>query len=166
MKNVALVHRLAEIVNDDLELLSRNSMIKVDGNYKLFNAYTVVKNPNKTCTVIKHRRDPRIFSNIQSAVAWCIADKLQRFDTARQISELDQRCNTIRNDIELTQKMIVRITDSARREIVTAKLVHKQSTFKVIENQLTKCINLAKYWQIKGFIRDETARPRNPTTTR
>jgi hypothetical protein len=166
MKNTQAIDRLAEIVKGDLESLSHNAMIKVDGNYELFNYYTVVKNANKTCTVTKYLRDSRKFSSIQPAVAWCIADKLQRFDTARQISDLDQQCNAIRNDVAITQKMTSRITDSSRQEIVIAKLIHKQSNLKAMENQLTKCINLAKYWQIKGFIRDETARPRNPTPTR
>ena len=53
-----------------------------------------------------------------------------------------------------------------RKEVAHLKLITKKTTIDTVEKQLTKCVNLAKYWQIQGFNRDETARTRRTQTTR
>ena len=166
MKKNAVVERIGEIVRDEVDAFASNIMIKVGDQYHLFETYTVVQNPDRTVTVTKTRQDPRVFSRLRSAVAWCIADKFQRHETTRAIMELDSRCAAVRDDVAATRHTAACVTDTARKQILYAKLSGKQNTLQSLENQLTKCVNLAKYWQIKGFIRDETARPRNPKNTR
>ena len=166
MKKNAVVERIGEIVRDEVDAFASNIMIKVGDQYHLFETYTVVQQPDRTVTVTKTRRDPRVFSRMRSAVAWCIADKFQHYETTRAIAELDSRCAAVRDDIAATRHTAASVTDTERKQILYAKLSGKQSTLQLLENQLTKCVNLAKYWQIKGFIRDETARPRNPKNTR
>ena len=166
MKKTEIFDRLAEIVQVDIDTIGRNAMIKVDDHYELFDQYVVAKNKDHTYSVTKHLRDARLFNSVRSAAAWCISDKLQQYETARTIAELDHQHQVIRQDVDTAQQLLSRITDWTKRDIVTAKLSHKQAQLIQLQNQLTKCVNLAKYWQIKGFIRDETARPRPVKTTR
>jgi hypothetical protein len=49
------------------------------------------------------------------------------------------------------------LRESARREAVHSKIDSRKYRLRCIAEQLDKCINLAKYWQIRGF-NNETAR--------
>lgn len=166
MKKTEIFNRLAEIVQGDMDEIGRNAMLKVGDHYELFDQYVVAKHKDHTYSVTKRLRDTRLFNSIRSAAAWCISDKLQRYETARTIADLDHRHQIVKQDVDTAQQFLARTTDWIKRDIVTAKLLHKQAQLTQLQNQLTKCVNLAKYWQIKGFIRDETARPRPIKTTR
>jgi hypothetical protein len=69
-------------------------------------------------------------------------------------------------DIAARQALVRQITNAERREATQLKITTKKTSINQIEKQLTKCVNLAKYWQIQGFNRDETARFRRTQTTR
>lgn len=166
MKNAELAKRLAEIAQNEVDSLLPNIILKIGNRYRLFDTYTIEKNQNKTCTVVKKYRDPKIFFTMRSAVAWCIADKFQHYETARSIVELDRQCNAIKQDLEISNVLLGRIKESFQQQIVSSKIASKRDTLKSLEKQLTKCVNLTKYWQIKGFTRDETARLRNTKTAR
>lgn len=166
MKHKSAVERLTHIVRDEVDTFSSNIMVKIGDRYQLFDTYTVAQNSHGTCSVTKIQQDSQTFSRMRSAVSWCIADKFKRYETARAISDLDSRCAAIKADLEVTKFTASRTHDIERKQILLAKISGKQNTLRSLENQLTKCVNLAKYWQIKGFIRDETARPRNPKNTR
>jgi len=166
MKPISVVERLSEMVRDEVTALSSDIMIKVGNQYQLFDAYTIVRNRNGSCSATKKQQDPRCFSRMQSAVAWCIADKLQRYDVLRSVEELDRRCATAKADLAVSRKLLDQMSESDQKYIVSVKVASKQDTLQALENQLIKSINLTKYWQIKGFIRNETARPRNSKNTR
>jgi hypothetical protein len=99
-------------------------------------------------------------------MSWCIADKYGKLDLATAIVTLDQQRYTILNNVKVRQHLAKKIQDPVRKEIVELKIANKKTGLVQIENQLTKCVNLAKYWQIKGFNCDETARTRHSQTTR
>jgi len=62
----------------------------------------------------------------------------------------------LRNDIE-TRSGQAQKSYGNFWETVSAKAAHKRSQSQQIENELTKCINSAKYWQLRGS-NNETAR--------
>jgi hypothetical protein len=165
MKEKDIIEKLADIMRGEIDAFSSNIMFKLGNQYQLFEQYMVEQTTDKRYSVTKTRQDSRLFYRMQSAVAWCIADKFKQYETSRLITDLDRRSRSIKNDVDLTRLMMNRVQDLEKKSIIAAKLVSKQDTLKSLENQLTKCINQAKYWQIKGFIRDETARPRNSKNT-
>ena len=164
--NNKIYSKLAEIVKDDLERLQPNLIFESNGNYEAFGSYFIKKNLDKTYTVTKVSGRTLCFSTLKIALAWCTADKTQMLDFTRKIIDLDKQALLLRNDVAVRQQMIVKMSDPLRREIGLAKLDKKRNALKGLENQLTKCVNLAKYWQIKGFNRDEIARPRQSQNTR
>ena len=158
MKQDKILSKLKNIVETDLDNLKGNTIFQADGKYHVFDKYTLTKLPDTTFLVSKKNYNDRIFSSMRSALSWCIADKYQQLELARSIQKLDTEKYVMNNDVNTRSGLLKDITDPDRREIIKFKLDHKKSSLKLVENRLTKCVNLAKYWQIQGFNLDETAR--------
>jgi len=97
------------------------------------------------------------FSSTRTALSWCIADKFQGYNTAREILRTDNKLTALKNDIHTRAAIGDRSRDPALQEIILTKLESKIIQKKLLENQLTKYVNWAKYIQQRGF-NNETAR--------
>lgn len=160
MKKTSEINRIEQFVIEQYDDVKQNLIIKDNGVYYVFDAYTIAKLNNLTFTVAKSQRDPKKFSSLKSAISWCIADKFGQLDLAVKIHHLDCLRSDMLNDLQVRQELARKITDRDRKEAVDYKIRFKKHSFELVEKQLSKCINLAKYWQIKGFNRDETSRTR------
>jgi hypothetical protein len=166
MKKSNNLDKLQKLVEPEMDLLKQNIIYCDDGKYHVFTQYTIDKQLNDTYLTCKQHQDPKTFSALRFAMSWCIADKYGKLDLATAIVTLDQQRYTILNNVKVRQHLAKKIQDPVRKEIVELKIANKKTGLVQIENQLTKCVNLAKYWQIKGFNCDETARTRHSQTTR
>jgi hypothetical protein len=166
MKKSNNLDKLQKLVEPEMDLLKQNIIYCDDGKYHVFTQYTIDKQLNDTYLTCKQHQDPKTFSALRFAMSWCIADKYGKLDLATAIVTLDQQRYTILNNVKVRQHLAKKIQDPVRKEIVELKITNKKAGLVQIENQLTKCVNLAKYWQIKGFNCDETARTRHSQTTR
>ena len=166
MKHDVLLKRLEKIVEDDFKQIKENLILRDNDQYHLFDRYTIVKNSNGTFDVIKHLHDPKNFSALRVALSWCIADKYCQGQLAYRLLQLDREKLRMSNDLSVRQSLLKNITDSDLSEVIKLKISTKKHGLACVEQQLTKCVNLAKYWQIQGFNRDETARTRPSQTTR
>ena len=166
MKKSNNLDKLQKLVEPEMDLLKQNIIYCDDGKYHVFTQYTIDKQLNDTYLTCKQHQDPKTFSALRFAMSWCIADKYGKLDLATAIVTLDQQRYTILNNVKVRQHLAKKIKDPVRKEIVELKIANKKTGLVQIENQLTKCVNLAKYWQIKGFNCDETARTRHSQTTR
>jgi hypothetical protein len=166
MKKSNNLDKLQKLVEPEMDLLKQNIIYCDDGKYHVFTQYTIDKQLNDTYLTCKQYQDPKTFSALRFAMSWCIADKYGKLDLATAIVNLDQQRYTILNNVKVRQHLAKKIQDPVRKEIVELKIANKKNGLVQIENQLTKCVNLAKYWQIKGFNCDETARTRHSQTTR
>jgi len=101
--------------------------------------------------------DVGVFSTTRTALSWCIADKHRAYNTARELLTVDNKLTALTQDINARAAMGDRSRDPAFRETILVKLESKIIQKKQLENQLTKCINWAKYIQQQGFD-NETAR--------
>ena len=97
------------------------------------------------------------FYSTRTALSWCIADKHSAYNTARELLTIDNKLNALTQDINTRAAIGDRSQNLTLRETVLTKLESKIIHKKQLENQLTKCVNLAKYWQQRGF-NNETAR--------
>jgi hypothetical protein len=166
MKKSNNLDKLQKLVEPEMDQLKQNIIYCDDGKYHVFTQYTIDKQLNDTYLTCKQHQDPKTFSALRFAMSWCIADKYGKLDLATAIVNLDQQRYTILNNVKVRQHLAKKIQDPVRKEIVELKIANKKNGLVQIENQLTKCVNLAKYWQIKGFNCDETARTRHSQTTR
>lgn len=91
------------------------------------------------------------------AISWCIADKLNKHELTQEIIWADQAVEWRTKEIENYRHTLDISQDQAKKYIVADRLADAQIKLKSAQERLDKCLNLAKYWQHKGF-NNETAR--------
>jgi len=164
MKPQAWMANLQRIVGEDVRLTEKNLILEQDGAYHVFDRYLITPGSDMV-RVERPLRDPRFFSSLRVALSWCIADKFTQDTLARDITQLDQQRRRLHADIDLQQALCRRYKQSQTRDLVRCKMETKRMLLDQVNERLTKCVNLAKYWQTKGF-NDEIARTRRPAPHR
>jgi hypothetical protein len=134
------------------------------GEYELFGKYRIVSN-RPGYTVYCHANPVGDFSSTRTAVSWCVADKYRNYNLARDILNTDSRLSAMINDIFVRMGVSSRSKRAEFRESIDTKLETKIIRKKELEKQLTKCVNLAKYLQQRGF-ENETARSSRTTANK
>ena len=126
------------------------------GVYQVFDKYQIV--PERPgYRVFCSATEVGIFNSTKSALSWCIADKYNAYNTARDILILDTKLGVLNNDIAVRTAIGERSDKWEFRDGIGTKLETKIIRKKQVENELAKCVNWAKYSQYKGF-NNETAR--------
>jgi hypothetical protein len=165
-KQEKILQRLQQIIEPEFEQLKSNMIMIQDNQYHVFSQYTIEKSANDNYSVARRRYVNKFFSTLPVALSWCIADKHQNSTLAYAIQNLDQERIRIAADVFVREALLKQIKDPNRREITHIKISAKKQGLKSVENRLAKCVSLAKYYQIRGFNCDETARTRRTQTTR
>ena len=120
------------------------------GEYEVFGRYRII--PQRPgYQVFCSESEVGIFNSTKSALSWCIADKNSAYNTARELLTVDNKLAALAQDINTRAAVGDRSNNPALREIILTKLESKIIHKKLLENQLTKCVNWAKYIQQRGF---------------
>lgn len=114
-------------------------------NYQTFEVYTLGENLVGT------------FSNKRTAISWCVADNNNQFKLAQSIRQLDTKKQILSADIHCRRQLADRSRDAGFSEVVLTKLQPKVLQHTWVDQELEKCLNSAKYIQLRGF-QNETAR--------
>jgi hypothetical protein len=140
-----------------------DNLILADGNqYFLFGRYELEK-LDYGVSVTYQDNLIGVFGNPKIAVAWCIADKFKQLNMARQIQQLDQERTRYLDDITVKRMLVSRSKNYDFKDMVSVKILHQQRQYMAIDTELSKCVNLAKYWQYRGF-NNETQRISSAST--
>jgi sulfur transfer complex TusBCD TusB component (DsrH family) len=126
------------------------------GEYEVFGKYRIVP-MRPGYQVFCSATDAGTFHSTRTALSWCIADKHSSYNLARELLETDNKLYSLNQDISARTAVGERSKDPNFRDIIATKLESKIINKKRLENQLTKCVNWAKYCQQRGF-ENETAR--------
>jgi len=156
MKRQDYLQRLQQVLEPELMHMLSNAILPDGPGYLAFGRYHLSRE-NSAWTVAQTGRDARGFSSARSALAWCIADKFQQHHIKQQITNLDSEKIMLTADIDVRAGLQQRMRSQDLRSAVDAKLHGRRDRLRQVETRLDKCINLAKYWQIRGF-NNETAR--------
>lgn len=97
------------------------------------------------------------FVSKRAALAWCSADNCQQYNLANLILILDRKKQALAADIYTRKSMGERGKHEVFYEIVNTKIQTKIDRYNSVSTELEKCVNQAKYIQIRGF-NNETAR--------
>jgi len=152
-------------VRSELRTVMPNFIWRNDsGDYELFGRYRIVSN-RPGYTVYCAANPVGEFSSTRTAVSWCVADKYQNYNLARDILRTDNRLTAVANDVFVRMGVASRSKRPEFRESIDTKLETKIIRRKELEKQLTKYVNLAKYLQQKGF-ENETARSSRTTANK
>jgi hypothetical protein len=141
--------KLTKLAERELPLLIENVIIDEGNQYRVFGKYTIQQ--------VSHGYKVNVttgwsgqFGTAKSALAWCIADKNNQLNLAKEIYQLDQNATRLRNDIQ-GRLQIAHKHGGSFLETVETKVSKRQEQSQAVENELSKCINSAKYWQLRGF---------------
>jgi hypothetical protein len=145
------------ILREEFGTLTNNLIWKNDnGNYEVFDHYLIVIE-KEGYRVYCSATDVGLFNSTKSALSWCIADKYKHFNLARDILTLDNKLSSLINDITIRANLADSSKNPVFRETIEIKLETKIIRKKQVEQELTKCVNYAKYCQQRGF-NNETIR--------
>lgn len=135
-----------------IEIIWKNS----NDEYEVFSKYKIV--PKKPGYEV-YQNDDLVgkFQQSKAALSWCIADKFARYTMARDIMNTDRELLNISNDIFVRASVANSAKKAGFKEIIDTKLESKIVRKKMLESQMTKFVNSAKYLQQRGFI-NETSR--------
>lgn len=161
MNSQCMIDQFEDLV--DLTQLSGNLIVKnKNGQYWVFGKYLITQKNKKSPVTVskKNTAVEHTFLQMKTAISWCVADKFGNYRMSRQLRYLDQQKQMISDNLSVETEMLKTLQDADRREILSNKVIEKRNALCYVENQLTNCVNWAKYWQIKGFIQNETARSR------
>jgi hypothetical protein len=151
---------VAEFKNLESNLVWQNEQ----GDYELFGKYKII--PLKPGYQVYHsNQEVGVFSSTRTALSWCIADKYSNYTLAQELLTIDRKLELLKNDIFVRSAVADRSKRAQFREDISTKLETKIIYKKVLEIELTKCVNWAKYRQQRGFI-NETARTGRATTNK
>jgi len=135
-----------------------NNMIVEDNKngYVVFGKYYLTPQDHG-CLVSTWTREIHCFASKRNAISWCVADKYNQFTLANTILNLDRKKQILTADIHCRQSVGKRSKSDHFYEITHMKVQPKLSLLSSVSSELEKCVNLAKYMQIRGFS-NETAR--------
>jgi len=156
MKKHQALARLQQLIEPDLLALERNIIIADGAGFAVFGCYRIDPHSGHY-RVSKHGDDRGEFSAVPTALSWCIADKYQQHDLSTNIMRLEQQKLLLQADLHTRTILGKGIRSQHLRESVEAKIATRKSRLQLVDERLTKCVNLAKYWQQRGF-NNETAR--------
>ena len=145
------------IFQKEFQTLVEKSIFHNDaGEYEVFGRYLICPETGGY-RVFCSATDVGVFTNTRTALSWCIADKHAAYNLARELLETDNKLYSLNQDITARTAVGEHSSDPNFRDIIATKLESKIIHKKRLENQLTKCVNWAKYCQQRGF-ENETAR--------
>lgn len=148
-------HRLHDMVAQDLSALAPNTIMPDGRGYLAFEIYSI--QPEQGLWRVTKRGDPQaVMTSVRSAVSWCVADKYAQHRLSTDILQLDQQKLQLENDIQIRETLAKRRLPISI-DALAAKIASRRWRLQQIDERLAKCVNVAKYWQLRGF-NNETAR--------
>jgi hypothetical protein len=152
-----LTKEFDRIIRQDFpEIVSNLIFRNEDGTYNVFGKYQIVP-MGREYRVFCSATDVGVFYSTKTALSWCIADKHQAYNLARELLAVDTKLHGLMQDINARAAVAERSKNFEFRDSVGTKLETKIIHKKQLENQLAKSVNWAKYIQQRGF-ENETAR--------
>ena len=151
----------------EFKSIAPNLIWQSEDGYEVFEHYKI-QPKSRGYQVFCGITDVGVFSSTRTALSWCIADKNRDYNTSREILRTDNKLTALKNDINTRAAIGDRSRNPDLREIILTKLESKIIQKKVLENQLTKYVNWAKYIQQRGFHNEtaRTGRSQSETTSR
>ena len=108
--------------------------------------------PQSSGVAVYHSDDlVAVFSNKKTAISWCVADRLGQYKLSQSIKALDIKKQILAADIICRSGQRDRSRRADFREMVLTKLAPKQAQLNLLNQELEKCLNSAKYLQLRGF---------------
>ena len=127
-----------------------------DGGYIAFGKYWI-QQTDAGYLVKTWADDIHEFGSKRAAISYCIADNNNLINLAIRIKILDTQQQLLAHEIYCRQAQCRKTRSQTFYDTVDSKVQPTISKHQAISTELEKCVNRAKYIQIRGF-HNETAR--------
>ena len=155
--------RLLNKIADELLNSNPNAIFRNGDSIFAFADYEIVKESQNEYSIYRDNLLVETCSSCRIALTYCILDKNKMQMDAKHLVALEQKLLGRQNEMMHYRHVASSDkVDDFRREVVLHRLDSAKHDYHIIQKQLTKSINVAKYCQQKGFD-NETIRLRNTT---
>jgi len=162
MSSAAKMRRLQQLLEPEILQILPNAILPQGDGYLAFGRFQIEKQQDRW-TVAQPLRDTRDFGSARAALSWCIAEKHQQHHISTEIQRLDREKSLLTADIETRAHLQSKIRDIRAREAVGAKIESRRQRLQWVQTSLDKWVNVAKYWQIRGFNNETSRTGRSPS---
>tara|TARA_Y100000389_G_scaffold97074_1_gene93851 strand:+ start:211 stop:726 length:516 start_codon:yes stop_codon:yes gene_type:complete len=155
--------RLLNKIADELLNTNPNAIFRDGDSIMAFADYEIVRESANEYSIYRNDYLVETCSTCRIALSFCILDKNKMQLDAKHIVALERKLLGRQNEM-MHYRHIASSSkvDDRRREVSIIRLDSAKHEYHLIQKQLTKSINVAKYCQQKGFD-NETIRLRNTT---
>jgi hypothetical protein len=124
-----------------------------DGGYVAFGQYRLLPVKKSTMFEVYNPAEDLMgkFGDKRTAISWCVADKFRQLKLAFEIKMLDNKKQLLSADLNCRQRLADSTDSGEFEEMVLTKMQPKVQRLTAINTELEKCLNSAKYLQLKGF---------------
>jgi hypothetical protein len=148
--NNKMVKKIELLFASNIDVINDIIFQDLDGSYMLFNRYKISVMDNGQI-VVNTFSENLYFNKLKNAVAWCVFEKRNKWDTANRIKELDFKMGSLETSISQSVKLIKKTKDLEYKLIYSAKLSNDQYKRKSIIQELEKYVLDSKYWQSNRY---------------
>ena len=144
--------RLLNKIADELLNSNPNAIFRNGDSIMAFADYEIVRESANEYSIYRNDYLVETCSTCRIALTYCILDKYKRPVDAKHLVALEQKLLGRQNEM-MHYRHIASSSkvDDLRREVVLHRLDSAKHEYNIIQKQLTKSINVAKYCQQKGF---------------
>lgn len=148
------------LATQSLQSLSSGIIVKVKSDYIVFGRYTISPIADGYYIVKRHGTEVSEFTCSRNALAYCILEYNGRIEEAFHLLSQDRRLQRLDVDIDRQSQILKTTKDQDRRMLMADRVTNNIAVRGDIKIMLQNTIELAKYYQRKGFD-NETARISN-----
>ena len=144
--------RLLNKIADELLNSNPNAIFRNGDSIMAFANYEIVQESPNEYSIYRDDYLVETCSTCRIALSFCILDKNKMQMDAKHLVALEDKLIGRQSEMMHYRHVITSPnTDEFRREVVLHRLDSAKHEYHIIQKQLTKSINVAKYCQQKGF---------------
>jgi len=144
--------RLLNKIADELLNSNPNAIFRNGDSIFAFADYEIVKESQNEYSIYRDNLLVETCSSCRIALTYCILDKNKMQMDAKHLVALENKLIGRQNEMMHYRHVASSSkVDDFRREVVLHRLDSAKHEYHIIQKQLTKSINVAKYCQQKGF---------------
>lgn len=124
-----------------------------NGDYCLFNKYTIRKIDGSFTVIIEHSFNTHTFSSLKNATVWCTLDKRNKILESNTMKTLDQRLSALDSAIMIHSTLVKKAKNDEDKLIYLSKLSQERAKKRKVMSEIAFYIEDSKRWQLNRMSR-------------
>jgi len=149
------IHKLSELIpKKDIKSLQDIVIFQDEnGDYVLFNKYTIHKSDVGYTVSIDHIHNTYVFYSLKNATVWCTLDKRNKVLEASTVLNLDQKLAGLDSSIVIQSSLVKRAKNDDDKLVYIAKLSQARAVKRKVLREIDDFIVDSKRWQLSRMNR-------------